>query len=94
MTDLTTHEVSQLNDLSIFLSYQMSDIDRKFLHLPHKIIGLFSGNQKGKTCVAMYSTELSIMGRHPVVEKNFDYYKCLCGEKWNATRRPKTGKCK
>ena len=94
MTDLTTHEVSQLNDLSIFLSYQMSDIDRKFLHLPHKIIGLFSGNQKGKTCVAMYSTVLSIMGRHPVVEKNFDYYKCLCGEKWNATRRPKTGKCK
>ena len=81
MAQLTTTEISQLNDLSIFLSYKMSDIDRTFLHLPHKVIGLFSGNQKGKTCVAMYSLVLSIMGRHPVVEKNFDYFKCECGSK-------------
>jgi len=58
---LSQQDVSQLNDLSVFLSYQMSDIDRKFLHLPHKVIGLFSGNQKGKTCVAMYSLVLSIL---------------------------------
>ncbi len=93
MAQLTHNEVSQLNDLSIFLSYKMSDIDRKFLHLPHKVIGLFSGNQKGKTCVAMYSLVLSIMGRHPVIEKNFDYYKCECGLKWNATRVPRSMKC-
>ena len=72
----------------------MSDIDRTFLHLPHKVIGLFSGNQKGKTCVAMYSLVLSIMGRHPVVEKNFDYFKCECGLRWNATRVPADRKCK
>ena len=94
MEKLSQQEISQLNDLSIFLSYKVTDIDKTFLNLPHKIIGLFSGNQKGKTCVAMYSMVLSILGRHPIVEKNFDYYRCRCGKKWNATRAPNGMICK
>ncbi len=37
----------------------------------------------GKTCNVVYGTILSLMGYHPVPEKNLDYWHCECGKKWN-----------
>jgi hypothetical protein len=94
--ELTSREISQLNDLAIFLSFKVVPINKRFLSIPHKIIASFTGNQFGKTATATYSCVLSIMGRHPVVEKNFDYYRCSkdeCNARWNATKVPTGGKC-
>ena len=89
----TQYEIAQLNDMAMFLSFKIVPINKIFLTLPHKIIASFTGNQFGKTAMVTYSCVLSIMGRHPVIEKNFDYFKCECGNKWNATKVPKDRKC-
>jgi hypothetical protein len=93
VNDLTQVEVNQLNDMAVFLSFKVVPINRRFLTAPHKVIASFTGNQFGKTCMTTYSCVLSIMGRHPIVTKNFDYYKCDCGANWNATKVPKDMLC-
>ena len=43
---------------------------RRLCTLDHKIIGVFAGNQGGKTANAAFSYVLRILGIHPVKEKN------------------------
>jgi len=40
------------------------------LHMPHKIIGVFSGNQGGKTMGVAYQYFTRVIGQHPVKYKN------------------------
>ena len=93
---LSQAEIAQLNDMASFFSFKYVPINKRFLTLPHKIICSFTGNQFGKTAMSTYSVVLSILGRHPVVERNFDYYKCAspsCKGKWNAAKTPRDGVC-
>ena len=90
---LSQAEIVQMNDMASFFSFKYVPINKWFFSIPHKIICSFTGNQFGKTAMMTYSVVLSMMGRHPVVEKNLDYYKCACGEMWNHPKVPKDGKC-
>ena len=70
----------QLNSLKDFLSFVPHWTFRQFINLPHGLIGLFTGNQYGKSNGAMYSYILRFLGIHPVVEKNVLYFECeKCG---------------
>src|SRR3972149_4801731 len=53
-----------------FWSCKPTWIFQQFINRPEKIIGYFTGNQKGKTCDVAYSYVLRIMGMHPVEKKN------------------------
>lgn len=92
---LSKQEVQALNDLSVLLSFQRTPIIEKFLHSKARsVIGIFSGNQFGKTAMCAYANVLSVMGLHPVPEKNVDYLWCEpCGLKWNFATFPKSNKC-
>lgn len=93
--ELPQRDVEQHNDMAAYWSYKITDIDKTFLHLPHKIIGLFCGNQKGKTAVVAYSFVRRILGNHPVAVKNVNYVQCKgeCGSKWAPMYAPRDGKC-
>ena len=51
-------------------SFQKSAHMQKICTLPHKIIGVFAGNQGGKTANAAFSYVMRVVGRHPIPEKN------------------------
>ena len=43
---------------------------RVLINLPHKIVGIFSGNQGGKSLSVAYQYFLRVIGAHPVKDKN------------------------
>jgi hypothetical protein len=91
---LSKQEVEALNDLSALLSYKRTPIINKFLKCRSKLIGIYTGNQFGKTSVASYSYVLRVMGLHPVPEKNVDYPWCEpCGLRWSFATYPRDNKC-
>jgi len=53
-----------------FFTFVPTEHLRVLLHLPHKVIGLFSGNQGGKTSNVAYQYWLRVIGQHPVADKN------------------------
>ena len=53
-----------------FWSFKPTWIFQQFINRPEKIIGLFSGNQFGKSSSVAYSYVLRILGMHPVEHKN------------------------
>lgn len=76
MLNLSQGEISQLNDFRGFLKYQKTEAFERFVNSPAKILGLFTGNQFGKTGLAAYSYVLRILGVHPVAVKNVEYWEC------------------
>jgi len=66
----------QLNEFAGFLSYKPTWVFKKFIRMPFKVIGLFTGNQFGKTSMTAYQYVLRILGRHPVPKKNVVYFEC------------------
>ena len=80
---LSEAEAKRLNDLEAFLSFTPTWQYIQFLHLNHKLIGLFTGNQAGKTSSLAHNFVLRILGIHPVPEKNVLYFECkFCGRKF------------
>lgn len=82
INNLTDKEIRQLNSFEQLLTYKITWHSRVFTHLPHRVIGLFCGNQVGKTAVVAYSYTLRIMGWHPIPEKNVNYFECSKGHKF------------
>jgi hypothetical protein len=74
--ELSNQDISTLNDFEGFLSFKPTWALKKFLHLTHKIIAIFSGNQALKTASTSYSYALRILGIHPVPKKNVVYLEC------------------
>lgn len=86
-------ELAQLEGLANFLKYQHTWAFNQFVHLPHKIIGLFTGNRAMKTSGCAYQYVLRILSRHPIPEKNVLYFECSQGHKFNSITLPKDWIC-
>lgn len=69
-------DYSNLEYFSNFLKYQSTWAFNKFIHLRHKTIALFTGNQAMKTSGCAYQYVMRILGMHPVPEKNILYFEC------------------
>lgn len=93
---LTDKDAKQLNALAGLMSWEPTWAFRKYLTLPHKVIGLFTGNQSMKTSSTAYQYVLRVMGRHPVPEKNVLYFECAsryCKNGHRTVGMPKSRKC-
>lgn len=87
-------EFNQINEYKQTFKFEWTWPFKAFIRLPHKIIGLFYGNQAGKTSGVTYSYVLRIHGMHPVPQKNFFWFKCPeCKQKWNVDVKPKDNIC-
>lgn len=76
MHDLSSAQVKELNDWANFFAYKPHPMWDRFMLCPEKMIGLFTGNQMGKTAIICRSYVCRFLGIHPVVEKNLDYKVC------------------
>ena len=74
--NLSNKAVEQLNQAANFLAFKPTWQFKRFIHMPHKIIGLFCGNQAFKTSGSMYQYVLRVLGEHPVPKKNVVYLEC------------------
>ena len=74
--ELTDNDIKQLNAFENFLSFKTTWVFKAFINCPNRIIGLFTGNQYGKTNSAMYQYVLRVLGVHPIPEKNVLYFEC------------------
>ena len=80
----TNKQIQQLNDLSaILVDFKKTWQLQKFLRLPHRIIGLFCGNQAMKTSSVCFQYVLRVLGRHPIPKKNVVYFECSTRNKDN-----------
>ena len=77
------NKTKQLNDLSALLSFKPTWQLKKFMRLPHKILGLFSGNQSWKTSSVSFHYVMRVLGHHPVPKKNVVYFECEIRNKDN-----------
>ena len=86
-------DYSNLEYFSNFLKYQHTWAFNKFIHLRHKTIALFTGNQAMKTSGCAYQYVLRILGLHPIPEKNILYFECAKNHKYNIKSLPKDWIC-
>ena len=94
--ELSEKDINQLNAFENFLSWEVTDIFKKYINCPHKVVGLFTGNQSMKTSSTAYQYVLRILGWHPVPEKNILYFVCntrYCKNGHGTTNIPEDWKC-
>ena len=90
---LSEQDIKQLNAMENFLSWESTWDFKQFIHCNAKIIGLFTGNQRGKTAGCAYQYVLRILGAHPVPEKNILYFECPNDHKFSVKTRPEDNVC-
>lgn len=73
---LKPHEIDQANALAGFFSFKKTWDFNKFIRCPAKILGHFTGNQRGKTGQVANSYVWRVLGIHPVPKKNIVYLEC------------------
>lgn len=76
MNNLTPKDIEILNSCENFLSFNRTWIFNRFINCVCKILGLFYGNQGGKTSGVACSYVLRLFGIHPVPKKNVVYWEC------------------
>ena len=91
--DITEHDIKKLNTYENFLSWTSTWDFKKFINCKNRIIGLFTGNQRGKTAGCAYQYVMRIMGIHPVPEKNVLYFECPNDHTFNIETRPLDNIC-
>lgn len=64
------------NQFAGYHAFIQSWLYYQFVHCPHKILGLFTGNKYGKTYLAARQYCDRILGVHGVARKNVLYFKC------------------
>jgi len=74
--ELSERDIKQLNAFENFLSWEVTDIFKRYVNCNYKTLGLFTGNQSMKTSSTAYQYVLRILGWHPVPEKNVLYFVC------------------
>lgn len=75
--------VKQLNDIASYVNFLPTWQFKRFMRLPHQIVGLFCGNQAMKTSSVTYSFVHRVLGSHPVPKKNVVYFECETRNKDN-----------
>jgi len=68
----------RLNKWIYFIKFQQTEITNFLRQAPHKTIGLFSGNQAGKTASVAFHYILRVLGIHLVPDKNILARKVRC----------------
>jgi len=81
---MNAQAVEQINSFAGFTSYTQTWVYKVVLQCTERIIGLFTGNQFGKTDLAAMIYVLRILSIHPNPEKNVLYFECECGKKIGA----------
>lgn len=74
---LRTNELPFVNGFANFVDFKRTWWLKEFINLDHKIIGLFLGNQTGKTAGAIYQYILRFLGIHPIPHRNVVYLRCV-----------------
>ncbi|MBW2647341.1 MAG: hypothetical protein JRE23_14425, partial [Deltaproteobacteria bacterium] len=69
-------ELEKIEQLLQFSRYKTTRVFQRYLRLPHKVKGLFTGNQSMKTSATAYQYVLRILGTHPVPKFNVLYFEC------------------
>ena len=80
---VSSSEINELNQWANFFAYKPHPMWDLFMKDNSKIIGLFTGNQMGKTAIIARSYVCRFLGIHPVAEKNLDYKVCEENHKVN-----------
>lgn len=91
--DLVEKDIQQINSFENFLAWEVTWPFQMLVQCTERIIGLFTGNQYGKTNSAMYQYVLRIMGWHPVPEKNVLFFECANDHKYTVKTIPHDGVC-
>ena len=73
MDESTAAIINQMENYASFFKTWAFD---RYVRLPHKIIGLFTGNQSMKTASTAYQYVMRIFGTHPVPKRNVLYLEC------------------
>jgi len=68
--------IDQISQMVQFSKYKSTKVFKYYLRLPHKIKGLFIGNQGFKTSATAYQYVLRVLGTHPVAKFNVLYFEC------------------
>lgn len=76
MPDKFNENAAAINQLENFTKFIRTWAFERYIRLPHKIIGLFTGNQSMKTASTAYQYVMRIMGTHPVAKRNVLYLEC------------------
>ena len=71
-----TSDIDKVAQLVQFGKYKSTKMFRYYVRLPHKIKGLFPGNQSFKTSATAFQYVLRILGTHPVAKFNVLYFEC------------------
>lgn len=74
--ELLPQEVELINNFSAYLSFEPHWAYRKFINLDYRIVGLFCGNQYGKTAGVAHQYVSRWLGIHPIANKNTVYLEC------------------
>ena len=67
-----------VNLYASFIAFKKTEQLRALLALRHSVIGIFSGNQAGKTSSVAYQYFLRVIGQHPIKQKNLLAKKIRC----------------
>lgn len=69
-------DIDKIAQLVQFGKYKSTKIFRRFIRLPHKVKGLFVGNQGMKTSATAFQYIMRIWGTHPIAKFNVLYFEC------------------
>ena len=84
---------NQLNEFAQFFLFKPTWAFQNFIRVPHRIVGLFTGNQAMKTSSTAFQYVLRIMGWHPVAHKNVLYFECMNRHEFGVLNRPQDNIC-
>jgi phage terminase large subunit-like protein/DNA-directed RNA polymerase subunit RPC12/RpoP len=76
LKNMSPEDAKKIADLKNFLSFQWTWQFIKFIHMPFKVVALFTGNQAMKTSGICYQYVLRVMSWHPIPKKNILYFEC------------------
>lgn len=75
--NIKDRKIQQLNSCAAILGgFKETWQFKKFMRMPQKILGLFSGNQSFKTSSVCFQYVIRVLGYHPVPKKNVVYFEC------------------
>lgn len=76
LNDLSDLQKKNLNDFANFVKFKKTWAFLRLINSRSKVTALFTGNQFGKTAGVAYQYVMRILGIHPVIIKNVDYFEC------------------
>lgn len=76
LTEYSSEDIKMLEGFTTFVEFKQTWWFKQFVNLDYHTIGLFCGNQVGKTTAAIYQYILRFFGIHPIANRNVVFLKC------------------